>query len=1215
MTVTRSGPGTSPSRTTTTANFTLTVTPATIDEGDDAIVTLDTGGVVFDSDETITLVLGGSATATEDYTITPASITIAAGQTSGTATLAVVEDAIVEGSETIAITARHGTTDTADATVTITDGDAATFSLDVDADAIAEEGTGSATVTVDTGGVTFATAQTIALQLGGSATAAEDYTITPASITIAANETSGSATVTALDDTAVEGEETITIAATHDATPIGSVDVAIDDDDEPQFTLAASAATVAEGESTIVTVDTGGVTFATAQTIALQLGGTAAAADYTITPASITIAAGQTSGSATIAAVDDTLSEDAETIAIAASHGGTAIGSVEITISASDQTTFSLLLFPEDAAVTEGESATVTVDTGGVSFDAEQTIVLTLSGSATAADDYTITPASITIAAGQTAGSATITTVDDAESEGDETITIAASHEAASIGTRNLTIIDNDADFSLTVIPAAIAEGDDAVVTVDTGGVSFDVEQTIALTLTGSATVADDYTITPASITIAAGQTTGSATISAVDDTEAEDAETITITASHDGAAIGTIDVTILASDQTREPPAFTLEVSSGAIAEGESTTVTVDTGGATFATEQTITLTLTGSATAADDYTIMPASITIAAGETSGSATITALHDTEAEDAETITIAASHDGAAIGTATVTILAQADDVPPGDDTKPEVTGITSTADLPANAAFMVTITFSEPVTGLAVEEIEVTNGVAASLAGADATYTVEVTPRAGFEGTATVTVPADAATDAAGNGNVAGSAGFAVDTRAPTVQDATLDKPVQEWTSSTDTGAGTSSGLVRYSGSEPAGASDGAAATAPAAHPGRSSVTLTYDEALDEDSTPAARAFAVRVDGIPRRVSSVAVSGNRVRLALTAPVAPGRRVTVSYTAPAGANATPIRDLAGNAAPDVDGESVAGNAAAQAAPAARDERANRALLPYVATTMHAGTLAAVGDRIDAASSGTAPASRLALGSVDRMDATGFTAGGRTDGREPGMREVLTGMAFAVPLAAGATGAPETAAGAVALWGSGGYRSLSGGGSALRWSGDLTSVHVGADLRVGSAMLGGVAVSWSRGAFDYTDRTDARAVNGTHATTVLSVHPYASWSLPEIGLGLWMTAGYGWGDVEIDGGPGGSRTSDARLLTGAVGGSGRLLATDGLIAGGVTQLRLKGDGALALVEVTGSGPVQALALDTRRLRLSLEASHAQRLAWGARLTAGAGGGPPL
>ena len=251
----------------------------------------------------------------------------------------------------------------------------------------------------------------------------------------------------------------------------------IDDDDEPQFTLAASAATVAEGESTIVTVDTGGVTFATAQTIALQLGGTAAAADYTITPASITIAAGQTAGSATIAAVDDTLSEDAETIAIAASHGGTAIGSVEITISASDQTTFSLLLFPDDAAVTEGESATVTVDTGGVSFDVEQTIVLTLTGSATAADDYTITPASITIAAGQTAGSATITTVDDAESEGDETITIAASHEAASIGTRNLTIIDNDADFSLTVIPAAIAEGDDAVVTVDTGGVSFDVEQ------------------------------------------------------------------------------------------------------------------------------------------------------------------------------------------------------------------------------------------------------------------------------------------------------------------------------------------------------------------------------------------------------------------------------------------------------------------------------------------------------------------------------------------------------------------------------------------------------------------------------------------------------------------------------------------------------------------------------------------------------------------
>ena len=503
-----------------------------------------------------------------------------------------------------------------------------------------------------------------------------------------------------------------------------------------------------------------------------------------------------------------------------------------------------------------------------MTFADEQTITLELSGSATAAEDYTITPANITIAANATAGSATITTADDSDAEGVETITIAASHEAAVIGTRNLTINDNDASFSLTVFPATVAEGEAAIVTVDTGGVSFATAQTVALELGGSAT-AEDYTITPANITIAADATAGSATITALDDSDAEGVETITIAASHDGTAIGTTELTILASDETDERAAFSLQVSARTIAEGEQATLTVDTGGATFASDQSVTLVLTGSATegAGNDYTIVPRNITIAANRTSGSATVTARDDSLAEGAETIVIAASHDGTAIGSATITIRDQVDDEEPGDDpepdddTRPEVSAITSTAELPANAAFAVTITFSEPVTGLALEEIAVSNGAAANLAGSGTTYTVEVTPRADFQGTATVTVPADAAADGAGNGNLAGSAEFAVDTKAPTVQDATLDQPLEEWTSSTDAGAATSSGLVRYGagdddgdgeGDEPAAAGDAAAASSRAAPRGRDLLTLHYDEALDQDSTPPVNAFAVGVDGIPR---------------------------------------------------------------------------------------------------------------------------------------------------------------------------------------------------------------------------------------------------------------------------------------------------------------------------------------------------------------------------
>ena len=75
-------------------------------------------------------------------------------------------------------------------------------------------------------------------------------------------------------------------------------------------------------------------------------------------------------------------------------------------------------------------------------------------------------------------------------------------------------------------------------------------------------------------------------------------------------------------------------------------------------------------------------------------------------------------------------------------------------------------------------------------------------------------------------------------------------------------------------------------------------LTLTYGEALDESSTPAADAFAVAVAGSPRTVTHVSVSGRVVTLTLASAVTDRQKVTVTYIVP-GAN--PILDAAGNAA--------------------------------------------------------------------------------------------------------------------------------------------------------------------------------------------------------------------------------------------------------------------------------------------------------------------------
>ncbi|WP_435745331.1 Ig-like domain-containing protein [Nocardioides sp. SYSU DS0663] len=99
------------------------------------------------------------------------------------------------------------------------------------------------------------------------------------------------------------------------------------------------------------------------------------------------------------------------------------------------------------------------------------------------------------------------------------------------------------------------------------------------------------------------------------------------------------------------------------------------------------------------------------------------------------------------------------------NTNPASTTLTRTADLtrptvdldapagPHHGPFDVTLTFSEPVTGLGLDDLEVTGATVSDLAGTGTTHTVRVTPSA--EGDVTLRVTAGAATDTAGNTSVA----------------------------------------------------------------------------------------------------------------------------------------------------------------------------------------------------------------------------------------------------------------------------------------------------------------------------------------------------------------------------------------------------------------------------------------------------------------------------
>ncbi|MCE2492527.1 MAG: hypothetical protein J4F40_07955 [Alphaproteobacteria bacterium] len=146
---------------------------------------------------------------------------------------------------------------------------------------------------------------------------------------------------------------------------------------------------------------------------------------------------------------------------------------------------------------------------------------------------------------------------------------------------------------------------------------------------------------------------------------------------------------------------------------------------------------------------------------------------------------------------------------------------------------------------------------------------------------------------------------------------------------------------------------------------------------------------------------------------------------------------------------------------------RLNRVVRELLPRVNQAMVDSTHAAITDRLASAPS-CVEAANLA-GQSSLHQALQSNAQALEDGTLRA-EQALSGTSFVLPLSDQST--PMRLA---CLWGSGDYRAMAGGGDrVVTWDGDIVGARLGADMRMRDDVLTGVAVSWSKGAFDWTDR---------------------------------------------------------------------------------------------------------------------------------------------
>ena len=273
----------------------------------------------------------------------------------------------------------------------------------------------------------------------------------------------------------------------------------------------------------------------------------------------------------------------------------------------------------------------------------------------------------------------------------------------------------------------------------------------------------------------------------------------------------------------------------------------------------------------------------------------------------------------------------------------------------------------------------------------------------------------------------------------------------------------------------------------------------------------------------------------------------------------------------------------------------------AILPQMMRAMTASTVDAVSSRIEQATSETAPSRELSLGGTTTLPDALLANRHALEGGSFDLGRLLAGSSFTLALDAADTGRGGLV-GNLTLWGSGDYRNFSGGGQdALAYDGDVSSASLGVDTKLGPDVLTGVSVARARGTADYSD---SNASSGELTTTVTSINPYVGWQAPG-GMNLWATVGYGSGEVEVDDSTG-TQVSDLSQQMAAAGVSGPLVASDGLIAGGTTSLRLKGETAFTRAELDGSEALESMTLNANRHRLMLEGSHVQDLASGATLT---------
>lgn len=540
--------------------ITLGVSPATVAEaGSEVLVFTFTRTAPVTDALTVNILVSGTATNGVDYAALGSSVTFAAGSSIATLTIDPFADALVENTETVAITLQNGNgylVGTSSAVVgTILNSDPPVISLSVSPATVRETGADGGLLYTFLRSGALADALTVSYTLGGTATNGSDYASIGSSISFAAGAASATLLVTPLADAVSEADETVTLSLTagngYTIGTSGAVVGTLTNVDLPLISLRLEASSVVEDGGTPLRYifqrnPLNGDPLSVAYTVA---GSATAGSDYGALSGTITFASGAAEAVLEVLPTPDTTFETNETIDLSLVAGSSYTivtpGVVSGTILNDDLPLVTLAVAPAAVNENSGSAMVYTFSRTGPT-NAALTVTYGVGGTATLGSDYSGiasagTTKSVSFAAGAATTSVSVTPIGDTTVEANETVALTLlSGSGYAVGTSTAVVgtISNDdlPNVSLAVSPSTVTEGGSTNLTFTfSRSVATADPLTVSYTVAGSATVGVDYTgISSGSgtqtVTIAGGASTAQVVVDPTDDTAVESNETVVLT-------------------------------------------------------------------------------------------------------------------------------------------------------------------------------------------------------------------------------------------------------------------------------------------------------------------------------------------------------------------------------------------------------------------------------------------------------------------------------------------------------------------------------------------------------------------------------------------------------------------------------------------------------------------------------------------------------------